>query len=85
MKAGSVKHFTQSYQQQFDRFPQVVLEVVSDLDMEKAIQLIATIQTSRAPEEALSQLRQFDKAWFLSQLDRIGRVQLQPGLCISAR
>jgi hypothetical protein len=61
-------------EQYFGKVSQVVLEVVSDPDMENAIQLIANIQTALTAEAAVERLRELDKAWFLGQLDRVGGI-----------
>lgn len=49
----------------------VVLEVVSDPEVEGWDQLFAYILTSLPVREALAQLNKLDKEWFLDQLDRV--------------
>jgi hypothetical protein len=55
----------------FGAFPQVILEIVSDPEIENFVQLIANIKTPLEVEQALSQLRKFDRAWFLGQPYRV--------------
>jgi hypothetical protein len=50
--------------------PQVVLEVVADLEASDSEELFANICTSLPVEEALERLDQLDEGWFLAQLER---------------
>jgi len=58
--------------QYFGPFPEVVLEVVTDLEAQGLVKMFGYIVTSLSPEEAGKRLRRFDREWFLSQLPRIG-------------
>jgi len=51
--------------------PHVVLEVLSDPEVEGADELIARIFTSLPVEEAMARLDRLDEEWFLDQLDRV--------------
>jgi hypothetical protein len=54
----------------FGPFPQVVLEIVDDPEVEDLTQLVANIRTALPVEEAINQLARFDETWFLDQLPR---------------
>jgi len=62
-------------QKYFGPDPQVVLEVVSDPEVEDMDELFAYILTSLPVDEALARLDKLDEEWFLDQLDRTN------GLC----
>jgi hypothetical protein len=57
-------------QRHFGPDPQVVLEVVSDPEVEDWDELFAYILTSLPADQTLAQLDRFDQEWFLDQLDR---------------
>jgi hypothetical protein len=59
-------------QKYFGPDPQVILEVVSDPEIEDADELIAYIRTDLSADEALERLNGLDEEWFLDQLDRVG-------------
>jgi len=50
----------------------VVLEVVSDPEVEDMDELFAYILTSFPVDEALARLAKLDEEWFLDQLDQVG-------------
>jgi hypothetical protein len=52
--------------------PTVVLEAITDPELEWLVQLHGNIVTSLLPQDALTQLDKFDSEWFFSQYDRIG-------------
>ena len=52
--------------------PTVVLEIIADPELEWLVQLHGNIVTSLLPQDALTQLDQFDSEWFFNQYDRIG-------------
>jgi hypothetical protein len=50
----------------------VVLEVVSDPEVQRLVKMFGYIVTTLTPEEAGEKLRQFDRGWFLLQVPRTG-------------
>ena len=58
-------------QKYFGPDPQVILEVVSDPEVEGMDELFAYILTSLPVDEALARLDRLDEEWFLDQLDRV--------------
>jgi hypothetical protein len=50
--------------------PQVVLEVVTDPEVDGLVEMFGYIVTPLTPEEAGKRLRQFDREWFLLQVPR---------------
>jgi len=60
-------------QRHFGPDPQVVLEVVSDPEIEGSEELFTYIRTSLPVDEALARLDSLDEEWFLDQLDQVGR------------
>jgi hypothetical protein len=54
----------------FEPYPQVFLEVVTDPEVPEDIKLVAFIQTSIEPEEALKKLNRLDCEWWLQAMDR---------------
>ncbi|MBC8265123.1 MAG: hypothetical protein H8E47_13495 [Anaerolineales bacterium] len=58
-------------------YSQVFLEVVTDPEEIDDYQLVASIATNFAPNEAVDRLEQFDEDWWLDALDRA-----QSKLCI---
>jgi hypothetical protein len=69
----------EAYEEIWNYFPysQVSLEVISDPEALDEYQLLASISTSLAPDEAIDKLEQFDESWWLDALDRV-----QSKLCI---
>ena len=55
----------------FGPYPQVMLRVVADPEVEDSDELFAYIRTSLPPEDALNRLNELDELWFLDQLDRV--------------
>jgi len=84
--AAAVRHFLYAHpqlvevlldahvylQKHFGPDPQVILEVVSDPEVEDMDELFAYILTSLPVDEALARLNRLDEEWFLDQLDRVG-------------
>ena len=58
-------------QRHFGANSQVVLEIVSDPEVEKGDELFTYIHTSFPPDEAQAKLDKFDQDWFLDQLDHV--------------
>lgn len=56
--------------QYFGPSPEVILEVVSDPEVQGLVELFGYIVTPLTPEEAGKRLQQFDREWFLLQVHR---------------
>jgi len=54
----------------FGSSPEVILEVVTDPEAHRLVEMFGYIATPLTPEEARKRLQQFDREWFLLQVHR---------------
>jgi hypothetical protein len=86
--AGAVKGFLQHHQhvidfliesypyvsKHFGRYPEIILELIKDQEIDASEQLVAYIKTSVTSlpvDEALARLDKLDEEWLIDQLERV--------------